>query len=361
MKKLLLTLIILAFSTKITALELPVFDKPVTAEPSPASIFSPGGDLEDIDEQISVSMSVPNPQPNQSFKVSVESFSSDLNKANIYWYKNNDLISSGVGVKSQNFVAPGMGKVLSIGLRIETSAGNIITKEYEIAPALVNLTYETQTYTPPFYKGKAIFTHQSQAMIYALPSFIEDGIIKNPKELVYTWEINGSVQQSSSGYGRDTFLYQGSIIPQPVLITVTVESDTSNQVALNDIVLEPAETEVLLVQEHPLYGMIYNQNNEIRSDLNSVIIHAIPLFSSVSTRENSVLDYIWSLNGVELGEDNNSSIISFQSTEDREGTASLFVRLENKQNILQSTNGSTSVIMNKTKSLIQGTTEDFSL
>jgi len=364
MKNIFLLSLIFIFSTLVFSEELPLFDYPynntsTTNTPTPpGSIFSPGGDLEDIEEQISVSLSVANPQPNQPFNISVRSFSSNLNKASIYWYENNELKSSGVGDLSQSYVAPGIGKSLIIGLRIETIEGNLIVKEYEISPALVDLIYETQTYTPPFYKGKAIYTHQSTATIYALPSIIEDGIKKNPSSLIYTWEVNGSVQQDSSGRGRDVFLYEGRILSQSTLITITVESDTSNQVAINDIFLEPADAEVLLVQEHPLYGMI--SNNNIETDSDYVVIHAIPLFSSIFSKESSSLDYVWSLNGVELGEENNSSIISFQSTEGNEGEASLALRIDNKLNFLQSTSGSTSVLMKKAQELIQGSSGDFS-
>ena len=328
---------------------------------APASPFLPGGDLEDIDEKISVTMSIPTPKPNQPFSISITSFSSNLNKSTIYWYVNNELESSGIGVIKHNFIAPGAGKVMRIGLRVETDGGNIIKKEYEVAPALVDLVYETNNYTPPFYKGKSIYTYQSTAIIHALPIIIEEGVRKNAKDLVYTWEVNGSAQQDSSGYGRNIFLYNGGVLSQPALITVTVESGTSGQVALGEILMEPADPEVLLIQEHPLYGLLNNSGGYIESNSRNIIVHAIPLFSSVPTREYSSLEYVWSLNGKLLGKENNNSIMAFQTNEGDEGTANLSVRIDNDVNFLQSASTAIQVIIQKVPELIHSAGEDFSL
>ena len=366
MKKYLLLLLILTFSSGAFSQELPLFDYPYeesnsVVEANNSSPFGPGGNLEGIEEQISVRMSIPDPQPGEQFTVTVTSYSSNLNAARISWYRNNSLQKSGAGETSANFVAPTIGESLSIDLVIETQEGNTIEKSFVISPASVSLIYETQTYTPPFYKGKAIYTHQSTAIIHALPNIIEEGIKKLDKDLIYTWEVNGSVQQGASGYGKNTFLFNAGILSKTSNVTVTVESGTSNQTAFNGIALEPLDPEILLVQEHPLYGLMGSSNGQIRTGSSDVIIHALPLFFNTSKKESSLLNYIWTVNGKDLGENNDSSIIAFQTPEGEDGSANVLIRVEHTRDFIQGASNKIGVFIEKTQQLFQSDSGDFSL
>lgn len=364
-KNIFLSLILLA-PALIFAQGLPLFDYPqeeqtVTGTPN-TSPFGPGGNLEGLEEQISVDVSVTNPQPGQAFNISVTSYSTNLNAARVSWYTNSSLLVSGIGETVASFVSPQAGESLVIDLIIETQEGNTIEKSFEIAPALVDLIYETQTYTPPFYKGKAVYTHQSTAIIHALPKIIEEGERKRDDDLIYTWEVNGSVQQDSSGYGKNILYFNTGILSTTSDITVTVESATSNQIAINSLVLEPHDSEILLVQEHPLYGLMDNSTNgTISTGSNDVIVHAIPLFFNTFLRDTSLINYIWTVNGSALGEDNNSSIIAFQTPPGESGSADVSIRAEHTRDFLQGATNRLEVIIENSSELFQSSSEDFSL
>jgi hypothetical protein len=354
------TLILILLFTGVSAQELPLFDFPVQEQNLNNSAFGPGGDLEGLTEKAEVSMSVSNPQPGQDFVIRVDSYSTDLNNATISWYSNNILLTSKKGAVEQKYTGPNTGSSLIIDIIIKTAEGNTIEKTYEISPSLVNLVYESNTYTPPFYEGKAIYTNQSSVKIIALPNIVEDGIVKKDSELIYTWEVNGSAQQSSSGYGKNSFIYNAGILSKPVTVSVLVESDTSNQVATNELFLSPGSTELIFAYEHPLYGLQYNGNRDIETTNSDLTIHAIPLFFSIGTRNSSDIDYIWSINGGLLGDSNNSSVISFQSEEGEGGTMRLSLQADSTKKILQSSNNSVNVSIEKVSELIQRLSEDFS-
>ena len=50
---------------------------------------------------------------------------------------------------------------------------------------------QARRYTPPFYKGKKIFTSESVIKFIAIPNFVTSNNKKIPaSDLVYTWKIN---------------------------------------------------------------------------------------------------------------------------------------------------------------------------
>lgn len=361
-------LILTTFFISITvfAQGLPLFDYPypetpaAPAVPYDGNVFGPGGNLEGIKEKVSIDVSEPESGPGQPFTITATSYSTNLDKANISWYINKELVISKTGQTSYEFFTPKIGESLLIDLIIKTTGGNTIERNFSYSPAFVDLVYEAKTYTPPFYKGKAVYTKQSLAKIHALPKIIEDGITKEDKDLIYTWEVNGSVQKNQSGYGKKTFDFNGGSLSKDAQISVSVLSPTSDQVATGSVFLAPHEQEILLVQEHPLYGMYKTLDTAITTSLNDIIIHAIPLFFSTTIKESPTLKYSWALNGMELGNDNDSSIIGLQTPPGEDGTANVSVRVENELRLLQGASTRLTATIIETDTLFQDDIGDFS-
>jgi hypothetical protein len=161
----------------------------------------PGG----IEEQISIVQVPTIPQPGQGVSVQISSYSSDLNKARITWTLDGRVLSSQTGATSLQFTAPQSGETSRLVITITKEGGGTITKTIVINPAEVDLIYEADTYTHPFYKGKRLYTSESNVDFIAIPNFVRNGRKIPSSELVYTWKINGNVRQDVSGYGRSVF------------------------------------------------------------------------------------------------------------------------------------------------------------
>ena len=325
-------------------------------------LFNPANGIPTgVEEQVSVKFSPTNPQDSEPFVIRVDSFSTDLNRAAFTWRVNGSIYSSGRGLNTENFQAPESGDRLDIELNITTTEGNQILKTYTIAPAKVDLYYEADTYTFPFYQGKRIYTHQSDVTVHAFPYINEDGSFLGRDQLSYIWEVDNRVVQDQSGYGKFAFTHNSGLLSQSVKISVTVSSVDNPSIAEGDIFIEPKDPDVLIFENHPLYGLITKNIVDGFYELTTpdVFISAIPLFFSVNSREDFNLDYSWNLNGQNLEIFDGVSQIAFRNSKNEEGEANIRVNIRNRQNILQTVSVAGRLIFSKIDELIQTAGQDF--
>ncbi len=314
-----------------------------------------------VTEQVSVTFSPENPQAGDTLTIFVESFSTDLNRAMVLWRANEVEQPSGRGATQQSFLVPESGERLVIDLAIQTVEGNTIYQSYTIAPAKVDLYYEADTYTPPFYKGKRIYTHQSDVTVFAFPYINEGGRFLNKNELSYIWEVDNRVVQDKSGYGKSSFTHNSGLLSQQAKISVTVSSVGNPSVAEADIFITPKEPNVLLYENHPLYGLIIKNIVDSAYALTTadVFITAIPLFFSTNSREDTILGYSWSLNGESLGVFDNQSEIAFRNSNNEEGQARIRTQIKNTRNILQSITVAGDLVFSKLSDFIETAGDEF--
>lgn len=311
---------------------------------SPLFVFAQSGFLPDgtlpygIKEQVSVTVNPSLPGPGEKFNVRVESFSTDLNKALITWTVDGSNVLSGRGVTTYEGVAPSNGSVMNIKVTMVKSNGIELVETIRIAPVEVNLVYEAKTYTHPFYKGKALYTNESIVRIVAFPNFSSsNGNIKD-EELIYTWKIDKKVMQSQSGYGKNYIDYKGKLIERPIEVEVLVESVDKNLVAKNKITLSTFNPQVVLYQDHPLTGTLfeYNLNNKLFTlDSDEIEVTAKPFFFSTSRDEVSNVDYSWNLNGKNVFNLSRENSVLFRKEDGASGIANLNVSIKHDDNILQ--------------------------
>jgi len=325
-------------------------------------LFNPANGIPvGVEEQVSVKFSPENPQDSEPFTVRVDSFSTDLNRAAFTWRVGGSIYSSGRGLNVENFQAPRSGGRLDIELNITTAEGNQILKTYTIAPAKVDLYYEAGTYTPPFYQGKRIYTYQSDVTVHAFPYINEGGSFLGRDQLSYIWEVDNRVVQDQSGYGKSSFTHNSGLLSQSAKISVTVSSVGSPSVAEADIFVDPKNPDVLMYENHPLYGIITKNVVDGFYELTSpdVFISAIPLFFSVDSREAFDLDYSWNLNGQNLEIFDGVSQIAFRNSKNEEGEARIRVNIKNRKNILQSVSVTGQLIFSKIDEFIETAGQDF--
>lgn len=338
----------------------------ITRTPSAADqlrsleLFNPNSGIPvGVEEQVSVEFSPNNPQAREPFIIRIESFSTDLNRASINWRVNGSVYASGTGVVQESFQAPEAGEILDIELLIRTVEGNEIFKTYTIAPARVDLYYEADTYTPPFYQGKRIYTHQSDVTVYAFPYISEGGELLDRSQLSYIWEVDNRVVQDQSGYGRSSFTYNSGLLSQDVKISVTASSVNNPSVAEADIFISPKTPNILLFENHPLYGLMYRNiiNNFYELTSTEVFLTAIPLFFSIDTRDDSNLQYSWNLNGERLDIFDNESEIAFRNSNNETGEAQVRLNIRNSDKILQSVSDFGEIFFSAVDNLIDSAEE----
>ncbi|MFM2357538.1 MAG: hypothetical protein RJA61_275 [Candidatus Parcubacteria bacterium] len=273
------------------------------------------------------------PGPNQQVTATLTSYSTDLNAADISWFLNGALQKKGTGIKTFSFQTNDIGKTTTVSVNAVTIDGKLIEQSLTIQSAEIEMFFEADSYTPPFYKGKALYTHQGLARIVALPRFVNsEGVRINPKNLIYTWKKDGVVLQDSSGFGKQTLSLSGSLIVRPSNMEVEVSNLDGSIKSVSRRVLRSTEAEVLVYEESPLYGIRFSKAIENSLDLTQAetTLVAVPYFFSISKPLQA--SYSWLMNSQSVG---GSDSVTFRNESKETGISRISVKAENLSKILQ--------------------------
>jgi len=268
--------------------------------------------IPNIEQNLSLTITPKIPEPNDGVSISVESFVTDLNRAEITWVVNGVTQKRGIGLKEITITVAPLGEKTIVSLIINTEEGVRIEKNVTFQPALVDIVLEANTYTPPFYRGRALFTAESSITLTALPQFVTtDGAVLDPQELIYTWRRDGRTLSDISGFGRQSINIVGPTRFQDVRISVEVSSFGKSLIAKKTFFLSPKSPEVLFYEKHPLRGILYKKalaGTFILTD-QEVVVRAEPYFFSLEDLRSN-LTFEWSLNDIALqNEDSQQEII----------------------------------------------------
>lgn len=280
------------------------------------------------------------PTPNTDTYISIESYVFDLNSSNINWKINGKSVLTGVGKKRLVFMSGNLNSETEIEVEVKTINGQLLIKNFIIKPTSLDILWEADTYTPPFFKGKPMFTRQASVYLYAMPNIFQ-GQNKIPKEkLVYKWSNNGKLMNNVSGYGKYYIQINSTILGRDMEIEVEATDPQTGQVAYNSVILSPTEPIIYLYEKDPLFGIKQEkalENIQI-TDSNEKEIIAIPYF--FSTRKINGLTYDWSINGRQIEDGQNIASRVFRKIKDVFGKAKIDVSVTNDFKIMQSSQSS---------------------
>ena len=294
-----------------------------------------------FNESISITVTPPTPSPGETVQIKLQSFSRDLNTSTISWSQNGILQKSGLGEFFYNFTAPNAGQKSIIDISVFKEGSNEIKEQVILSPGSIDLVYEADTYTPPLYKGRSMFSPQSTVTIAAFPEIIENGRLLDKSRILYTWERDGEVLQELSGIGRDSVRFTGSVISRPFRIAVTAKSSTSGVTARDSILISTIKPKVIVYENSALQGNIlekalFGSNLFDKEGFGTI---AVPYFFSISSKDDSSIAYSWEENGKRLSVPVMESDMLFTNEGlKKSGLSDIFVSVSHNDHILQSAN-----------------------
>jgi hypothetical protein len=287
---------------------------------------------------VSVEFNPPAPGSNQSVTATVSSYSVDLNSAGIAWLVNGKVQKNSTGLTSFSFTTGPIGKTTTIGVIIATTDGQVIKKTFSLKSAEVDLIWQAESYTPPFYQGKALFSHEERLEFVAIPHIIGSNGAEIPaSQLTYKWTKNGTVVGDFSGYGKNTYTMIGSIISVPIDMQVEVSATDGTGIADAEVIASPVNPSIIFYQRDPLYGIQFQNALPTSFALTTkeIDILAVPFFFGGDDVGTSNLQYSWSINGSQI--DNNLSRTDrvFRPANGTSGTSNISLSITNTNKILQ--------------------------
>lgn len=298
---------------------------------------------------IEITLSPEYPQPGQTVRAEVTSSSENVRAFNIIWLLDGEIQEQGAGIASFTFIAGELGDAQNVGVVVESPQGQIYSKTITVQPAQVTLLWEANTYTPPFYEGRALYSSGSFITAHAIPRFVdEEGELYDASELIYTWSKNGTVLGSYSGIGRDSLVTQGPKFFGDYILSVEVTTPDNIQVARSAARVATIDPEGKLYEIDPLIGVVYHRaitNEHEFFGASQFEVQAEPFFMDVSQANDTSLLYEWSINGEDaFGLNDNPSQLRVQLDTDQDITTTIQLSIEHLRHLLQSATAQYSIV-----------------
>ncbi len=278
------------------------------------------------------------PKANSIATFEVKSYAVDLNRSTISWGVNG--VNKLIGMGERKFTATmgPNGKTTTITAKITDVDGNTLTKEISITPEDIVLYWQAlDSYTPIFYKGKALPTYESTVRVVAYPDFSQGGSKIKPNNLIYTWYRNGVIAEDASGYGKNYITFKMDYTnPQEVIKVVATDINHSLS-SENSITITPTDPMVVLYEDAPLTGINYTRALASQVSLlgSEATVIAEPFFFSAKSRNDIRLAYNWFLNN-DLVENQTNPAITIRKATNNGGNSIISVQVNNGSTILQS-------------------------
>ncbi|HAO64782.1 TPA: hypothetical protein DCQ44_02240, partial [Candidatus Taylorbacteria bacterium] len=270
-------------------------------------------------------------------------YSTPLDEATISWIVGGKVINKAFGLTDFSTIAGKVGSKSTIIARVVTANGSAIDKTIIIQPADVDLLWQASSYVPPFYQGKALYPHQGVIIFTAVPSVsASKSIVSSANSYVYTWKKDGDTLGDYSGFGKNTFALQGTIISRPFTIEVSISSTDGVSLGAASVTINPRSPQIAFYENNPLLGVLYNKNiSSFTMQGKELSVTAVPFFFNTQPAGN--LQFAWTMNNSPIASQSDPSALTVRNTTDAKGSATVGVQISNVIKTLQFAGRSMSV------------------
>ncbi len=252
-----------------------------------------------IETSIILRMEPTYPAPNSDVRITAQSTAIDIATADTTWRVDDEVAAEGVGLRTLDIKTGAVGERTVVKVDVVTEFGTA-SAQIVVIPTEVDLLWESNSYTPALYRGRALPSAGTSLRLQAMPRFKDSSGKDIPSSaLTFTWYKNGAPLLSVSGTGRAT-----AVVPAPYLYgsdVFEVEAATHDEglAARTSVRIASQEPVVTLYKEHPLFGTMYFEALGSRSTVpdEELSFSAIPYFAQVQSADSRELVYAWSVNG----------------------------------------------------------------
>ena len=303
-------------------------------------VFSTPVDVNAVNTDIVVSTTPRIPGPNEKVFVNLISYGVDLDRSDISWYKDGELVLSGQGETQYSFIMKGLGLQTNFNIYIQSGGLKQTQISKTFVSSVVDLLWEaTQSYTPPFYKGKALPASQERIRVIAVPNVTSVGGVKsNPNNLIYKWKKNGKYRDfnNQSGYNKKSVVFTQDLFNTEELVVVEVSSNNWDVSAEGRVGIERTQPEIQIYHDNPLEGVVYESvlSKDFLMENKEIGVVAEPYYFSTYNKDFGDIIFNWRVDNkkIEVGESN----MVFGFEKDSVGSSNMSLDMTHVNNILQS-------------------------
>lgn len=282
-----------------------------------AQLMLPG-----IENSVIMTMTPEYPAPGDAVHISLQSPILDLASSTIVWKQDGVIDNTSINSLTFDTIAGAAGSQSTITADVTTSAGDTAESSITIAPTELDLFYDSDSYVPPFYRGRALPAAGTTLRIQAIARFKQASGFVPDSQIIYTWKENGAPIKTASGRGKSSITIATSPLSSAENISVradSVDGAFTNETTENIPLQKPL---LLLYEDNPLFGILFNQALAPQTSFTAsdITIAAIPYFVPAQQANDPALSYEWMVNNtpvtstssvtneIELGASNPGSV-----------------------------------------------------
>ena len=294
---------------------------------------------------ILVDVTPSNPAPNEDTTITLSSYANNLDSVLIQWSVDGKNVSSGIGQKSFSLTAPASGSQAVVLARISLPDGEL-EKRIIIRPSvMVLLSQANDSYVPPFYKGKALPTADSEIKVVAMPEIKINSTLVDAKNLTYAWKKDYTNDVGGSGYGKSFFIYTNDYLEDSNNISVTASTVNQNFSSEASINIGVTKSKINFYKNDSTFGTLWDMalvdTHKIQGPETVV---AIPYFISPKEIQNPRLVWNWFINDNIVNINGlKKNMLPLQVQSGISGTSKLKLEIENMDKIWETTSKSINV------------------
>lgn len=256
-----------------------------------------------IKEQVYIDVTPESPKPGETVTLRLSAFGGlDVDSSDINWIVNGKSVLKGRGEKLFSTTVGGDGKLTTIELHIQPQYGEEVVRTFKFNPSEVDVLWQANTYTPPFYKGKAFYTPEADVEFVAMPNITKpNGSKIQPSNAVYDWRVDYENHADKSGFNKNVYTFSGSILEKPTNVRVTAYDPLNQEsTGVGTLEITPTQPLLLMYEIHPTYGPLFNTAaiGTYKFGAQDIQLGAYPYFYSATSKKN--VKYSWSINDNKL-------------------------------------------------------------
>jgi len=294
-----------------------------------------GGGVPELEEKVYYTVLPSKPKVGDLADIQVEMYGTPIQNAIFTWNVDGKLYKRAQGLSK---ISVYIEKNTKVSVSILTIKGTTLYKEWIFNPQNVVIFWEANTQTPPLYKGKPLYTSESQLSLQGVNLDAKNPLTNTYAN--YVWKIDGKVQGSNSGVGRRTYTHKGDILQLEPLFELlytnitnyqdkekTTEANTRSVLRVRTL-----ETDIFAYEKNPLLGVLFNKKISDTFTLNKkeATVAVYPVYFSKQPSED--LSYLWSINNTPVKEGTNN--LTFKRIRDNEKSL-LNISIKNTKSLLQ--------------------------
>ena len=290
-----------------------------------------------------------NLSPGRQVQAVIVSFSTNLGESTITWYHNGKRVLSGKGAVLYTFTLGADGASDSLRAAVTTDTGAYKEVSKTLRPAQIHFTWFTNTYTPEWYRGKALPAPGTEITIVAIPDFRLGKTRLDPSNLIYEWSLNDSSRENDprvSGTGKNSFVLKlSTVVSASYKVGVRVKDLGERIESEESINVESTMPLVGIYPVDPLYGLttwLSGLNYSLPAG-ETITLQAEPYY--VPRKDILNLTYSWGINDKNISGNTarDNRLFRLSSETGSRGVQRIRVSFENQNNVFERGSGETRV------------------